>query len=234
MISEDYFLSFSKSDLDISADDITDVINKGIIPNNLDYRPQVIDILGEIFDMADYRGQLTVFPDPQFDDEKYIITVNNIAFSLNEVLYNEMRGSEMAAFFICTAGDIYSDLSRKYIGEGDYLKGYIFDVAGSVAVEKITCLIRSKLSQSVTSKGMKTTNYYCPGNCGWDIGEQNKLFELINGEYTGVVLGDSGLMRPLKSLSGIIGIGNDVLFRENTCEVCNNKRCMYRSKTDHN
>jgi hypothetical protein len=37
-------------------------------------------------------------------------------------------------------------------------------------------------------------------------------------------------MMPIKSISGIIGVGREVKYREYLCDTCGVKDCTYRSK----
>jgi hypothetical protein len=76
--------------------------------------------------------------------------------------------------------------------------------------------------------GKKITNRYSPGYCGWDVTEQHKLFQLIPENYCGIKLTPSALMDPVKSISGIIGIGENVKNNPYTCRLCNQNDCVYR------
>jgi hypothetical protein len=78
------------------------------------------------------------------------------------------------------------------------------------------------------TSGMKITNRYSPGYCGWDVSEQHKLFRLIPDNFCGIRLTESALMDPVKSNSGIIGIGESVKMNPYTCSLCDLKECAYR------
>jgi hypothetical protein len=75
---------------------------------------------------------------------------------------------------------------------------------------------------------MKITNRYSPGYCDWNVGEQHKLFSFFPDNYCGIRLTPSALMDPVKSVSGIIGIGENVKRNDYTCRVCDMKDCIYR------
>jgi hypothetical protein len=47
--------------------------------------------------------------------------------------------------------------------------------------------------------------------------------------YCGIKLTPSALMDPVKSISGIIGIGKDVKNNPYICRLCNQNDCVYRS-----
>jgi len=41
-------------------------------------------------------------------------------------------------------------------------------------------------------------------------------------------------MDPIKSVSGIIGIGENVRFNPYTCNLCDNKNCIYGNAREKN
>ncbi len=118
--------------------------------------------------------------------------------------------------------------------EGDLLTGYIYDVIGSEIVESAADLMQNELEKTVISSGKKITNRYSPGYCGWDVTEQHKLFELVPSNFCGIRLTESALMDPIKSVSGIIGIGENVRFNPYTCNLCDNKNCIYGNAREKN
>jgi hypothetical protein len=61
------------------------------------------------------------------------------------------------------------------------------------------------------------------------VKDQFKLFSLLPENFCGIRLTDSALMIPIKSVSGIIGIGENVERKNYPCEICNMKDC-YRKK----
>jgi hypothetical protein len=60
------------------------------------------------------------------------------------------------------------------------------------------------------------------------MAEQNKLFSFLPEGFCGVTLSESALMIPLKSISGVIGIGKEVMFNQYSCSDCNDANCIYR------
>jgi hypothetical protein len=88
--------------------------------------------------------------------------------------------------------------------------------------------MQDNLEKSAAESGLKITNRYSPGYCGWSVGEQHNLFSLIPYNYCGIRLTESALMDPVKSVSGIIGIGANVKSNPYTCKMCDMKDCIYR------
>jgi hypothetical protein len=56
------------------------------------------------------------------------------------------------------------------------------------------------------------------------------LFPLFKGETCGVCLTESSLMLPIKSVSGIIGLGQTVKHLDYTCGLCDFEQCYKRKQ----
>lgn len=72
------------------------------------------------------------------------------------------------------------------------------------------------------------TNRFSPGYCHWNVSDQHKLFSLFDEAPRGVTLTDSALMNPVKSISGVIGICENVKYKDYHCRLCKSKDCTYR------
>jgi hypothetical protein len=197
-----------------------------------DDRLIVSDIIDELLHEAhiitDIKAQFSVFNNPQFHTESKTVGIKNLNFGLEKIVYNQLRKSESIAVFLCTAGPQIGIRSRIMMQEKDYLKGYIYDIIGSEIVEAAVDLMQTDMGKILNDSGLKITNRYSPGYCGWNVAEQHKLFQLIPENYCGITLTDSALMDPVKSISGFIGIGKDVKNNPYTCRMCNQDDCVYR------
>ena len=111
---------------------------------------------------------------------------------------------------------------------GDMLRGYIVDSIGSETVEQVADWLERKLEEKSQLHGWKITNRYSPGYCGWSVAEQHKLFSFLPEKFCGITLTESALMLPIKSLSGIIGLGPLVKREEYQCSICDMKDCFRR------
>jgi hypothetical protein len=186
------------------------------------------EILAESQEMCDIKAEYTVFNDVRFDNTIKSVSINNILFQVKNIVFAQLKKSDSVALFLCTAGAEIGIRSRKTMQERDFLKGYIYDVIGSEIAEAAADLMQEDLGKSLLDSGKKITNRYSPGYCGWDVAEQHKLFQLIPDNYCGIKLTPSALMDPVKSISGIIGIGENVKSNPYTCKMCDMKDCVYR------
>jgi len=186
------------------------------------------EILAESEVISNIKAQYSVFDDVGLDGLTKYLRIKSTCFNIKNIVFAQLRKTDTVAIFLCTAGAEIGIRSKKAMHERDFLKGYIYDVVGSEIVEAAADIMQEELAKSMHDCGMKITNRYSPGYCGWDVSEQHKLFDLIPENFCGIQLNQSALMDPVKSISGIIGIGKNVKYNEYTCGMCEMVDCIYR------
>lgn len=159
------------------------------------------------------------------------ITVQGITFHFGKIIGRMLRNSKSYAFFMVTAGPGPEQLVRTLMEKENYLEAYITDLVASALVEAVAGQVQEEVRKLANSRDMKITNRYSPGYCLWELKEQHKLFSLFPEKCCGISLSESSLMIPIKSASGIIGIGTSVEYREYTCEICTMKNCLFRKSS---
>lgn len=164
------------------------------------------------------------------DTEKGTITIDNIELQIKRTIALQLKKAEKVALFICTIGNEVENRAKILMDGGDFLEGYATDLIGSTAAEAVAENLHKVISQQMSEFGLNVTNRFSPGYCNWDVHEQFKLFELIGDHNCGVTLTDSALMHPVKSVSGLLGIGKAVKWRPYTCDICTDKHCVFRGK----
>jgi len=155
--------------------------------------------------------------------EKSQILMDDTAFKVGGTIQKMLRNSEYYALFIATIGPGAETIARESMAAGDYLEGYISNIAGSVLAEEIAEQTHQAIGKEAKRQGMLITNRYSPGYCGWNVVEQQKLFSFFPEKCCGITLTESSLMTPIKSVSGLVGLGQNVRFRDYTCELCSMK-----------
>ena len=196
--------------------------------------PEAIrDVISEIFDEApvhaDIKGGYVIPEDFEIKDESHIL-VNGLDFNSGKIITGSLRKSERLAFFLMTAGSGIENWSRELMSDGDPLGGYIVDLLGSEIVEAGMDLMQGELEREMEKQGCRISNRYSPGHCGWLVDEQQKLFSFFPGNFCGITLTESSLMIPIKSVSGIIGIGPDIKKKAYSCQACDVENCLYRDR----
>lgn len=219
---------FDFKDLKISSSMIETVLgykeseDRGLVTNLIE------EILTECHEISNIKAEYRVYNDVLFDNETKSVTINNVKFHIKKIVFGQIKKSESVALFLCTAGEEIGQRSREAMHDRDLLKGYIYDVVGSEIVEAAADLMQDDLERNALVAMKKTTNRYSPGYCGWDVAEQHNLFRLLPDNYCGIHLTPSALMDPVKSISGIIGIGENVKRNPYTCRMCEMGDCIYR------
>jgi hypothetical protein len=160
-------------------------------------------------------------------DSSEEIAIEGIRFHAGKIIHKMLKNSETYAFFLVTIGPEPERLARDLLANGEFLEGYITDLVASALVDAVADQVHEALRKVALTRNMKVTNRYSPGYCSWDVAEQQKLFKLFLENTCGISLSESSLMSPVKSISGIVGIGPDVKFNAYTCEICPMKTCTF-------
>ena len=159
------------------------------------------------------------------------LTVGATCLNVGRIISRQLRGSEAFAFFVATAGAEFEDYQMRLKDDDDMVRTFIADAFGSVMAERTADLMEQDLQNEISSRGWLHTNRFSPGYCGWHVSEQQRLFRLFGVERPcGVSLTESSLMLPIKSVSGVIGIGPKVRKLEYSCGLCDYKDCYKRRK----
>lgn len=202
-------------ELDLSTDEILTSI-----PSDAIMRQEVLSLMYEI------QG---------FLHAKFAFVTTDIQpflrFHPGKIITNQLKGSEALCWFVATAGQEFEAFQHRLTQEGDMVRVYLANEIGSIIAEKTADRMEDLLQEQLTPKGLYRTNRYSPGYCGWKVSEQPILFELFRPKDSAqncnvpptpcdIHLTDSCLMIPIKSVSGVIGIGHNVHRRDYTCNLC--------------
>jgi hypothetical protein len=127
---------------------------------------------------------------------------------------------EGAALFVTTAGPGLTTWYESLAHTDQTLAAYAVDTIGSALAEGAAEAVAEELTRWAKKQGLNTTNRYSPGYCHWDVAEQRQLFELLPPRFCGVTLTESAMMVPVKSVSGLIGLGREATNKPHECQHC--------------
>lgn len=215
------------------------------MPQMSPFMDEMSDVLKEVGSLL--RPQLAWFVQRQLP-----------TFQLGKIIERQLRGSQAYAFFVCTAGREFQDYQERLMAEGDMVRVFIADTLGSLIAERTADVMEQSLQSSIDKLHWHRTNRFSPGYCGWHVSQQQMLFQLFreqtaqkksspfdseDSEVTestnsaesrlsvcGVHLTPSSLMIPIKSVSGIIGLGEQVRYLAYTCGICEKKDCYKKRR----
>ncbi len=144
--------------------------------------------------------------------------------------------AEHLALFAVTLGERASAAVAECFQGADFALGYALDAMASVAADEASALAERAFADALRARGWDTPDgavlRYSPGYCGWDVSGQRALFARLRPESIGLTLNDSCLMRPLKSVSGVLVAGPRAIHRFpptfDFCERCEERTCRTR------
>jgi len=146
-------------------------------------------------------------------------------FAIQKIVAGQLGRADHAAVFAGTIGPGLEQWARQAMADGDPARGFIADAVASAVAEAVADRLQEHIGQEMTRRGWRITNRYSPGYCGWSVAEQHQLFALLPAQFCGITLGESGLMHPMKSVSGIVGVGAEVKYADYLCDVCGVRDC---------
>jgi hypothetical protein len=154
------------------------------------------------------------------------IKIKHQLFHPGKIVVSQLKEATQAALFVCSAGAGISEFSKQKIAEGDEMMAYVLDVIGSVTVDKAAGEIQKAILEEVQKAGLNITDPFSPGYCNWSVAEQHKLFSLLPPRICSISLSDYALMYPVKSVSGITGIGIHCEQKGYQCNWCTDRDCF--------
>jgi hypothetical protein len=222
--------SFSPSFHDLAID-------RTIVERDLGYRkgptPEIVrqlidEILPEVPLRASIQCGFRILPLNLVSLTSDSIRCGEMEISTGPIIANQLKKSKTIAVFVSTAGPLLEQWSRQIMADGDMMKGYLIDAVGSEVADRASEWLEKRITEHVAPRGWAMTNRYSPGYCDWPVTDQQKLFSFLPPQFCGISLTPSSLMIPIKSLSGIIGLGPEVQRGAYQCSICDLKDCFRR------
>lgn len=159
------------------------------------------------------------------------LLIGNTPLNIGKIIGKQLAGSEAFILFVATAGEAFNHWLEA--SKEDIVRHFIAHNIGSCLAEAAANYMELCLQEELNTEGLLRTNRFSPGYCGWQVSEQQKLFSLFPVEEPcGVQLTESSLMMPIKSVSGVIGIGSNVRRLEYTCGLCELENCYKKKNTN--
>jgi hypothetical protein len=169
-----------------------------------------------------------LIPAEDFRVQEESFFIGSTEFNCGKMILYHIKKAEQILVFLATLGENFDNFSKHFFESGDPYIGYLTDTIGSVVVESALDSMMENLDRELSSQNKSCSNRLSPGYCNWNIQEQQKLFSFLPNNFLGVQLLSSSLMTPIKSVSGIIGIGKNIQKMAYSCSICNQKNCIMR------
>jgi len=192
------------------------------------YIEQIDKMLDELADCCTPEYGYVVQPGKRLNSEN--LQIAETILQSGKIITSSLREADHFVVFIATVGKGFDAWNRKIQQDDDMVRAFFADSLGSVLAEACVAVMQERIEREIMEQGLFVSNCYSPGYCDWPLVEQKKLFAFFPEQYCGVNLTESCLMVPIKSVSGIIGIGRNVKKRLYSCEVCTMTTCVKNRK----
>jgi len=135
------------------------------------------------------------------------------------------------ALVVCTIGAELEQRVQRLNDLGDSARAMILDAIGSAAVEELADRLNLELCERALAEDRFPGPRRSPGYGGWALSEQRLIFELLRPSETGILLNESCMMTPSKSISFAMPLegGEQVRSPRGRCARCGMQDCEYRS-----
>jgi hypothetical protein len=106
----------------------------------------------------------------------------------------------------------------------------VVDAIGSVVAETLMGRLGRIIQGRAQRRQNGTTIHYGPGYAGWRLADQGVLFSYFSHEDVPVRLNEQLMMKPVKSLIGIVGLtpGGKHAPEIIPCQLCDLESCSMR------
>lgn len=159
------------------------------------------------------------------DDETYLT---------GKLVTNQLAGAKEAVVMVGTLGRALESYAAAVLPVDGPL-GMALDGLGTAAIDILVKAACAYFAEKAEARGYETTIPLSPGMEGWDFAAgQKQIFQLVDPTEAGIYLTEGGMMVPQKSLTAVIGIGEDVSTGGRACDYCAIRNsCRYQDQYAH-
>jgi hypothetical protein len=218
--------------------DVSEVLRQAGITEESEFRPKMKSLIADLLSSGEADSLLA----PAIAYESHSITeIQNERLCLDRAVVFEgyllpstlAQASDLAVIF-CTIGPYLEEEKAECKAKKDLMRALLLDSYGSAAIDLLAIEAYHLIKKIAASQGHAASSPIIPGVPGFSISEQWHMAQLAPIEEIGLQLTSSGMMRPQKSLSMVIGFGPNMptWTRAEACARCNMaKSCRYRAST---
>ena len=147
------------------------------------------------------------------------------------MLGHDLPSATHVAAAVCTIGDAIESEVRAGFAASDRLRATMLDEIGTIALYRLGDHLEQVIHDEAARLGLEASGALNPGEDGFPITQQEIVLELAGGAAIGISRTTTGMLRPRKSLSMILGLGKQMRrwSRGERCAVCAARdRCPHR------
>lgn len=131
-----------------------------------------------------------------------------------------VRGARTLIFFAVSLGvEIHRRID--YHGKTDLLRGFILDACATAFVEACCDELHERIRAEAEEKGFYLTSRFSPGYGDLPLSVQPSILSYLNAfRRIGLYVSDSFILLPRKSVTGIMGLGEEKKEIKSGCTAC--------------
>jgi hypothetical protein len=154
----------------------------------------------------------------------------NKHFLSGSLIVQHLANAQTIFVMLCTIGKELENYVSRLI-QTDPLSGLALDSVGSAAAEMLAIQACNQFEKLALADGMQTTLPLNPGMIGWPVSQgQPQIFSLLDSQEINVSINTDCMMTPRKSLSLVLGVGENVSASVRACDYCSlNGICKYQN-----
>ncbi len=148
-----------------------------------------------------------------------------------KLILQNLAPAEEVVVMLGTIGGLLEQYAAAMLA-ADPVYGLALDSLGSVAIENLVVAACSYFGAGAAERNLHTTIPLNPGLEGWPVDKgQAQIFALLDPAEAGIQLTSAGMMIPQKSLSVVIGVGENVGQGGRVCDYCGMRNtCRYQDE----
>ena len=215
--------------------DVNEVLRQMGIASDAEYRPKMESLIAELLSGDEANYLLT----PALVYELHAITaihhdrlsIDNSCTIKGSLLSSTLAQASDLAVVFCTIGPNLEKEKAECKARKNLMRALLLDSFGSAAIDILAVEAYHHIRDLAETRGYAASSPISPGMRGFSISEQWRMAQLAPIKEIGLELTSSGMMNPQKSLSMIIGFGEEMptWSRAEACARCNlAKSCRYR------
>lgn len=213
------------------------MIDRNEVLRYLGYRGQVIDKRLEVL-INICRDETILKSNPRYiygyfnlkSYYDYIEIENTTLILKGNDIRKHLKNCNKCAVLVVTLG---SEIEREIIFNEkiDLTKSLILDACATTYIEEICDNVQEEIEKEMKNKDFNITSRFSPGYGDLPLDIQKELLLVMNAtKRIGVNVSEHNILFPRKSVTAIIGIGENVVKEiKKDCSKCNKfKSCIYR------
>lgn len=149
------------------------------------------------------------------------------------LIAQQLGAAKRVVVAVCTVGNRLSQYASE-IGQSKLARSLALDGLASAAAQALAEAACRHFETMATENGLVPGTPLNPGMVGWPLAAgQEQIFSLVSPQTIGVRMTVSGLMTPVKSLSFVVGFGNEADPTACSCNYCSMREtCRFTGRQD--